>query len=68
MHLHDTIPLIRKDKAVCPRCHFPLQTVNVHGHEQCVHCKSNIVECCSGEICEIHMISRQGQKEPKQKS
>jgi len=24
----------------------------VHGHEQCVVCKSNIFECCSGDTCE----------------
>jgi hypothetical protein len=32
----------------CPRCQSPLNTVVVHGHEQCVICKSNIFECCSG--------------------
>jgi hypothetical protein len=36
----------------CPRCQSPLNTVNVHGHEQCVYCKSNILECCSGDTCE----------------
>ena len=33
----------------CPRCQSPLSTVVVHGHEQCVICKSNIFECCSGD-------------------
>ena len=36
----------------CPRCQSPLNTVVVHGHEQCVICKSNIFECCSGDTCE----------------
>jgi len=35
----------------CPRCQSPLNTVVVHGHEQCVICKSNIFECCSGDTC-----------------
>ncbi|MGY8791930.1 MAG: hypothetical protein ACKVKR_16880, partial [Pseudomonadales bacterium] len=29
----------------------PLNTVVVHGHEQCAICKSNIFECCSGDTC-----------------
>ena len=36
----------------CPRCQSPLNTVVVHGHEQCVICKSNIFECCSGDTCD----------------
>ena len=36
----------------CPRCQSPLNTVVVHGHKQCVICKSNIFECCSGDTCE----------------
>lgn len=39
-------------KQRCPRCQSPLNTVVVHGHEQCVVCKSNIFECCSGDTCE----------------
>jgi len=35
----------------CPRCQSELSTVVVHGHEQCVICKSNIFECCSGDTC-----------------
>ena len=38
--------------ARCPRCQGTLQTMEVHGHEQCVYCKSNILECCSGDTCE----------------
>ena len=38
-------------EACCPRCHSPLKTIVVHGHEQCMICKSNIFECCSGEQC-----------------
>ena len=35
----------------CPRCSVPLKTIVVHGHESCIVCKSNIVECCTGDIC-----------------
>ncbi|MEZ8007413.1 MAG: hypothetical protein QMC60_07790 [Amylibacter sp.] len=35
----------------CPRCQSVLNTVAVHGHEQCNICKSNIFECCSGDTC-----------------
>ena len=36
----------------CPRCSAPLQTIVVHGHETCLFCKSNIMECCTGDTCE----------------
>jgi len=36
----------------CPRCQSRLETIVVHGHEQCIICKSNIFECCSGDTCE----------------
>jgi len=39
-------------KQRCPRCQSPLNTVVIHGHEQCAVCKSNIFECCSGDTCE----------------
>jgi hypothetical protein len=39
-------------KQRCPRCQSPLNTVVVHGHEQCAVCKSNIFECCSGDTCD----------------
>ena len=35
----------------CPRCQSELSTIVVHGHEQCIICKSNIFECCSGDTC-----------------
>ena len=42
----------------CPRCQSPLHTVVVHGIVQCVTCKSNIFECCSGDTCETdHNLS-----------
>lgn len=44
-------------EACCPRCHSPLKTIVVHGHEQCMTCKSNIFECCSGEQCEPESAS-----------
>lgn len=37
---------------ICPYCGQSNQTVFVHGHEQCVVCKTNIEPCCEvGEIC-----------------
>ncbi len=36
----------------CPRCHAPCQMVVVHGHEQFMYCKSNVLEFCSKEGCE----------------
>ena len=34
---------------VCPYCGQTSQTVFVHGHEQCVVCKTNVEPCCSGQ-------------------
>ena len=42
----------QKNQPACPRCHSPLETIVVHGHEQCAVCKSNILDCCSGETCQ----------------
>ena len=45
-------------QATLPTMPSPLHTVVVHGHEQCVTCKSNIFECCSGDTCETdHNLS-----------
>ena len=30
------------------RCQGTLQTVNIHGHEQCVLCHSIVDDCCQG--------------------
>ena len=32
----------------CPGCQGALQTMNVHGHEQCVLCHSIVDDCCQG--------------------
>tara|TARA_B100000686_G_scaffold315451_1_gene362397 strand:- start:194 stop:370 length:177 start_codon:yes stop_codon:yes gene_type:complete len=39
-------------KIVCPYCGNSSQTVFVHGHEQCVFCKTNVEPCCQGEFNE----------------
>ena len=42
---------------VCTYCGQSSQTLFVHGHEQCVVCKTNVEPCCSGqalEVCEVH--------------
>jgi hypothetical protein len=54
--MQETYAPARPDEACCPRCHNPLRTVVVHGHEQCMMCKSNIFECCSGEQCEPESV------------
>ena len=35
---------------VCLYCGQSSQTLFVHGHEQCVVCKTNVEPCCSGEF------------------
>jgi len=35
---------------VCPYCGQSSQTVFVHGHEQCVVCKTNVEPCCQGLV------------------
>ena len=35
---------------VCPYCGQSYQTVFVHGHEQCVVCKTNVEPCCQGQV------------------
>ena len=50
--MDNTLHPANAHKQRCPRCQSLLNTVVVHGHEQCVVCKSNIFECCSGDTCE----------------
>lgn len=33
----------------CSYCHSRKRPVNVHGHEQCQDCHTNISPCCGGE-------------------
>ena len=40
----------RSKGKVCPYCGQSSQTVFVHGHEQCVVCKTNVEPCCQGEV------------------
>ena len=56
MTLNFTPPIPDDKKKKCPRCHAPWQMVVVHGHEQCAYCKSNVIECCSGDICELQTM------------
>ena len=42
---------------ICPYCGQSSQTVFVHGHEQCVVCKTNIEPCCSGQELEVGGMS-----------
>ena len=34
----------------CPRFSAPVNTIVVHGHEACAFGKSNIFECCTGDV------------------
>ena len=50
---HDWQVASRKDNKThcsprCPRCQGSLQTVNIHGHEQCVLCHAIVEDCCQG--------------------
>jgi hypothetical protein len=38
---------------VCSYCGQSSQTVFVHGHEQCVVCKTNVEPCCLGQGLEV---------------
>lgn len=42
--------MIVSNMQICPIVHATIQPVLVHGHYQCQICKSNIDDCCSGEI------------------
>jgi hypothetical protein len=41
---------------VCPYCGQSSQTVFVHGHEQCVVCKTNVEPCCQGQALKSEKI------------
>ena len=46
---------LRLKQGCCPRCNVKLMFVEVHGHYQCIVCKSVIDDCCNGEQAqEIH--------------
>ena len=49
---------------ICPRYHAKIQPVVVHGHYQCQIFRSNIDDCCSGEISqptiEMTLIKEEG--------
>ena len=47
---------------VCPYCGQSSQTVFVHGHEQCVFCKTNVEPCCQGEIQELDWTDNYNQQ------
>ena len=44
---------------LCPRCSAPIQALVVHGHYQCPICKSNIDDCCQGEVCQTTTNERE---------
>mgnify|MGYP004180589175 CR=1 FL=1 len=48
---------------ICPRCHAMTRPIGVHGHIQCEICKSNIDDCCQGEVCQPTMINQEEDKE-----
>jgi hypothetical protein len=36
----------------CPFCGYETPMDYVHGHAQCLHCKTNIAPCCDGAPCD----------------
>lgn len=40
---------IGNDILICPYCGQLTKVVWVHGHGQCMFCKTNFDECCRGE-------------------
>ena len=42
----------KEDKNQCPRCMSLTSFILVHGHYQCLICKSVVDDCCQGETCE----------------
>ncbi len=57
--------MIASNMQICPRCHTTIQPVVVHGHYQCQICKSNIDDCCSGEICQASIEMSNFKEEEK---
>lgn len=43
-----TILEIKDHCRLCPRCKTALQTIEIHGHLQCIVCKSVVEDCCQG--------------------
>ncbi len=43
-------PLVPSKEMLCLFCGYSAQTIFVHGHEQCVVCKTNVVPCCQGDV------------------
>ena len=41
---------------VCPYCGQSSRTVFVHGHEQCVACKTNVEPCCQGQVLMLESV------------
>jgi hypothetical protein len=35
---------------ICPFCNMPTEMIQVHGHGQCLHCKTIFDACCTGEV------------------
>ena len=40
---------------ICPYCGQLSQTLFVHGHEQCILCKTNVEPCCQGAVQEVNL-------------
>ena len=42
--------MIMMNQVHCQWCNIGVLPIEVHGHSQCPHCKTNFDPCCSGEI------------------
>lgn len=45
----ETVVGAHRSQLPCPFCGTIAQPVYIHGHYQCVTCKTNIDPCCGGE-------------------
>lgn len=49
---------------ICPYCGQLTKIVWVHGHGQCVFCKTNFDECCRGESADDNLIEQNKREAP----
>ena len=52
----------KENKNQCPRCMSLTSFILVHGHYQCLICKSVVDDCCQGETCETNIQTPKDKK------
>ncbi|MFZ1635643.1 MAG: hypothetical protein WAT43_17280 [Chitinophagales bacterium] len=53
---------------ICPYCGQPTKVVWVHGHGQCMICKTNFDECCRGETTDETFNQKEETESEKEKN